>query len=69
MTRDVALGKPGLNGDYLINAQGEDVVAGLRTPQRIEETLAKVMPALPATRAATAVDAKILSLLMLSPNF
>jgi pyruvate, orthophosphate dikinase len=44
MTRDVALGGPGLNGDYLVNAQGEDVVAGIRTPQRIEETLAKVMP-------------------------
>ena len=44
MTRDVALGVPGINGDYLINAQGEDVVAGIRTPQRIEETLAKVMP-------------------------
>jgi pyruvate, orthophosphate dikinase len=44
MTRDVALGKPGLNGDYLVNAQGEDVVAGIRTPQRIEETLEKVMP-------------------------
>ena len=44
MTRDVALGKPGLNGDYLVNAQGEDVVAGIRTPQRIEETLGKVMP-------------------------
>jgi len=45
MTRDVALGAPGLNGDYLINAQGEDVVAGIRTPKRIEETLAKDMPA------------------------
>src|SRR5262249_24088617 len=44
MTRDVALGKPGINGDYLVNAQGEDVVAGIRTPQRIEETLSKVMP-------------------------
>jgi pyruvate,orthophosphate dikinase len=44
MTRDVALGEPGINGDYLINAQGEDVVAGIRTPQRIEETLQKVMP-------------------------
>ncbi len=44
MTRDVALGQPGINGDYLVNAQGEDVVAGIRTPQRIEETLAKVMP-------------------------
>ena len=45
MTRNVALGNPGINGDYLINAQGEDVVAGIRTPQRIEETLSKVMPA------------------------
>ncbi len=45
MTRDVALGAPGLNGDYLINAQGEDVVAGIRTPKRIEETLEKDMPA------------------------
>jgi len=45
MTRDVALGAPGINGDYLINAQGEDVVAGIRTPERIEETLEKVMPA------------------------
>jgi pyruvate,orthophosphate dikinase len=44
MTRDVALGLPGLNGDYLINAQGEDVVAGIRTPERIEETLEKAMP-------------------------
>ena len=44
MTRDVALGAPGLNGDYLINAQGEDVVAGIRTPLRIEETLVKDMP-------------------------
>ncbi|REK11591.1 MAG: pyruvate, phosphate dikinase [Planctomycetota bacterium] len=44
MTRDVALGVPGINGDYLVNAQGEDVVAGTRTPQRIEETLSKVMP-------------------------
>ena len=44
MTRDVALGVPGINGDYLVNAQGEDVVAGIRTPQRIEESLQKVMP-------------------------
>jgi pyruvate,orthophosphate dikinase len=44
MTRDVALGTPGLNGDYLINAQGEDVVAGIRTPKRIEETLESDMP-------------------------
>jgi pyruvate,orthophosphate dikinase len=44
MTRDVALGAPGLNGDYLINAQGEDVVAGIRSPKRIEETLKDDMP-------------------------
>jgi pyruvate,orthophosphate dikinase len=44
MTRDVALGTPGLNGDYLINAQGEDVVAGIRTPKRIEQTLETDMP-------------------------
>ncbi|MEX2114435.1 MAG: pyruvate, phosphate dikinase [Pirellulales bacterium] len=44
MTRDVALGVPGINGDYLINAQGEDVVAGIRTPLRVEETLEKAMP-------------------------
>jgi pyruvate,orthophosphate dikinase len=45
MTRDVAMGVPGINGDYLINAQGEDVVAGIRTPKRLEETLASDMPA------------------------
>jgi pyruvate,orthophosphate dikinase len=44
LTRDGALGTPGYCGDYLINAQGEDVVAGIRTPKRIEETLAKDMP-------------------------
>ena len=44
LTRDGALGVPGYCGDYLINAQGEDVVAGVRTPEKIEETLAKVMP-------------------------
>ena len=44
LTRDCSLGKPGFNGDYLINAQGEDVVAGIRTPLRIETTLPKDMP-------------------------
>ena len=44
LTRDGALGVPGYCGDYLINAQGEDVVAGIRTPEKIEETLAQVMP-------------------------
>ena len=45
LTRDGALGLPGLCGDYLINAQGEDVVAGIRTPQRIEETMSTEIPA------------------------
>ncbi len=45
LTRNVALGTPGINGDYLINAQGEDVVAGIRTPKRIEESLEADMPA------------------------
>ena len=44
LTRDCALGTPGFCGDYLINAQGEDVVAGIRTPKRIEETLSNDMP-------------------------
>ena len=34
-TRDAATGEDIFNGEYLINAQGEDVVAGVRTPQEI----------------------------------
>ena len=34
-TRDAATGENVFNGEYLINAQGEDVVAGIRTPQEI----------------------------------
>ena len=34
-TRDSATGENIFNGEYLINAQGEDVVAGIRTPQEI----------------------------------
>ncbi|MCA8986346.1 MAG: pyruvate, phosphate dikinase, partial [Planctomycetaceae bacterium] len=45
LTRDCSMGAPGFNGDYLINAQGEDVVAGIRTPKRIEKTLGEDMPA------------------------
>jgi len=33
-TRDPATGEKLLYGEFLINAQGEDVVAGIRTPQR-----------------------------------
>ena len=34
-TRDAGTGEDQFNGEYLINAQGEDVVAGIRTPQQI----------------------------------
>lgn len=34
-TRDAATGEKRFNGEYLVNAQGEDVVAGIRTPQPI----------------------------------
>ncbi len=44
LTRDCSVGEPGFCGDYLINAQGEDVVAGTRTPKRIEESLAQEAP-------------------------
>ena len=42
-TRDPATGEKKLMGEFLINAQGEDVVAGVRTPQKIAQ-LAEVMP-------------------------
>ena len=34
-TRNPSTGENGIYGEYLINAQGEDVVAGIRTPQPI----------------------------------
>jgi pyruvate,orthophosphate dikinase len=42
-TRDPATGEKKLFGEYLLNAQGEDVVAGIRTPQPIE-TLRQALP-------------------------
>ncbi len=42
-TRNPSNGENKLYGEYLINAQGEDVVAGIRTPQSIE-TLKEIMP-------------------------
>ena len=42
-TRDPATGEKKLMGEFLMNAQGEDVVAGVRTPQKIEQ-LQEVMP-------------------------
>jgi pyruvate,orthophosphate dikinase len=42
-SRDERTGEPHLSGDFLVNAQGEDVVSGVRTPRDIEE-LEEVMP-------------------------
>jgi pyruvate,orthophosphate dikinase len=40
-TRDAGTGENLFNGEYLMNAQGEDVVAGVRTPQQITKTGSK----------------------------
>src|ERR1017187_529936 len=42
-TRDPSTGEKTFFGDFLLNAQGEDVVAGIRTPMHLNE-LAKIMP-------------------------
>ncbi len=42
-TRNPATGEKDLFGEFLMNAQGEDVVAGIRTPHTIDE-LAEIMP-------------------------
>ncbi len=42
-TRNPSTGEKGIYGEYLINAQGEDVVAGVRTPQPITK-LAEDLP-------------------------
>lgn len=42
-SRDPSTGEKILMGEYLINAQGEDVVAGIRTPNKITE-MAKDLP-------------------------
>lgn len=36
-TRNISTGEPEIEGDYLLNAQGEDVVAGIRNTKKIEE--------------------------------
>jgi len=43
-SRDELTGAPEPSGDFLVNAQGEDVVSGVRTPQDLAE-LARLMPA------------------------
>lgn len=52
-TRNPATGENKLFGEYLLNAQGEDVVAGIRTPQNIR-TLKTTMPEVYVRLAATA---------------
>ncbi|MGV8962712.1 MAG: pyruvate, phosphate dikinase [Candidatus Saccharimonadaceae bacterium] len=55
-TRDASTGEDIFNGEYLINAQGEDVVAGVRTPQEItiegSKRWAKLQGVDEATRAS-----------------
>ncbi len=41
-TRDPATGEPGVFGEFLVNAQGEDVVAGIRTPEPIARMKTKL---------------------------
>ena len=42
-TRDPSTGEKLLYGEYLVNAQGEDVVAGIRTPNKID-VMARDLP-------------------------
>ena len=42
-TRNPSTGEPGMYGEFLVNAQGEDVVAGVRTPRVLQE-LNQVLP-------------------------
>ncbi|OLF80821.1 pyruvate, phosphate dikinase [Maricaulis sp. W15] len=42
-TRDPSTGESGYYGEYLVNAQGEDVVAGIRTPQCLTEAMREKM--------------------------
>ena len=54
-TRDPKSGEPGIFGEYLVNAQGEDVVAGVRTPLPIVEAgrAAGAPPSMEATQPRT----------------
>ncbi len=54
-TRNPSTGEKELYGEYLLNAQGEDVVAGIRTPSkisRLQEDLPACLPAIPGDRPA-----------------
>ena len=53
-TRNPSTGEKALYGEYLVNAQGEDVVAGIRTPQELTER--RAMPPDPTSpRCETAM--------------
>ena len=56
MSRNATTGEPGLEGDYLVNAQGEDVVAGIR-PTRTMADMAVAMPG--AYRDLVAIAARL----------
>lgn len=53
MSRNASTGEPELEGDFLVNAQGEDVVAGIRLTQPLSD-LARIMPNLYEEFAAIA---------------
>src|SRR5262245_15914398 len=53
-TRDPASGEPRFYGEYLLNAQGEDVVAGIRTPRPIAEMERELPQAYAQLREITA---------------
>lgn len=66
-TRDAGTGENVFNGEYLINAQGEDVVAGVRTPQQITKKDSQNWAKLAKISEEERVD-KYLSLEELLPN-
>jgi len=49
-TRDPSSGEPRLWGEFLVNAQGEDVVAGIRTPEPLERMAERLPGAFPELR-------------------
>ncbi|MCL1829097.1 MAG: pyruvate, phosphate dikinase [Oscillospiraceae bacterium] len=57
-TRDPATGEKRLYGEFLMNAQGEDVVAGIRTPQTIDQ-LKTISPEVYKEFAATAAKLEL----------
>ena len=56
-TRDPTTGENGFYGEYLINAQGEDVVAGIRTPRAARPSCATTLPKPSTSSSIEIVDA------------